>query len=314
MNGQQMSSVENSSHEHKEEFLNGQRVEEKAGTKALLPTESEHETSSESNVSALNPLQQEPPKKKARVDQPPKRQYVHVAPEQRKELADLFQEYGDSQPSEWYHSQTGIPLRNCQNLITKLRKGIVITRERVRRGRPKILTPEHCALIAQAFEGKSQTTLHQLVNRVTQYEEQKAEAQEELECEESQGDVSRNQDGIGKESSGIEEDGNDDGSETEPEIIESVVSKPKASKPKATTSQKSLVHDKKKALDQRPICSVSTMCRFLKSHNIIHGPKARAVKSVSRSSCHGNEPQASGVPEKVAEVVATQKSEENKEL
>ena len=100
-------------------------------------------------------------------------QYVQVTSVQLEKLKQLFKGSGRSETAEWYHKETGIPLRNCQNLLTKLRKGLDLAPPKPRTGRPRILLPEHTAQILAFVRNKTEATLHKLVTVVTNYEAEK---------------------------------------------------------------------------------------------------------------------------------------------
>ena len=64
-----------------------------------------------------------PRKNPERPPAQPKRSYVRITIQQRKNLLAAFREHGDDKPPVWHAAKLGITVSNVANLIVKLRRG-----------------------------------------------------------------------------------------------------------------------------------------------------------------------------------------------
>ena len=281
-----------SSQERRDDYLqHGEQVEQ-----AAIPGRSVEEllleVPAEDPILPLaNPVPAPPHQRN--VDIGGKRQYILVTREQRETLKTLFQRHGNSLPAEWYHKVSGIPFRNCQNLLTKLRKGEDLTPSRIRRGRTRVLKPVHTQLILSFVRDKTEATLQELVNLVTEYEEQKdrdAEHPEEnqlIEEQDVEAEVAAAAGADGAEAAGSEEEENSvQGHATDDESTEDEIERVDCQQPEEEGIDEPCEPPKK-----RKFCSISTMARHLEKGIIAHGHQPLTYKVVSRRSCHGNTPE-----------------------
>ena len=222
-----------------------------------------------------------------------KRQYVFVTSEQRARLTTLYELHGSGMPAEWYHKESGVPLRNCQNLLTQLRKGEDLTPSRIRRGRTRVLQPEHTELILAFVRDKTEATLKELVNLVTEYEERKghdAEQPEEnqlIEGQDIEAELAAAAGAEGSDAAGSEEEENSvQGHMTDDESTEDEVENVDSQQP-----EEEEIDEPCEPPQKRPFCSISTMARHLEKGIIAHGHQPLTYKVVSRRSPHGNTPE-----------------------
>ena len=171
----QISCADISSEERREDYLqHGEQVEAAHTPGQSIEELLEDVPPGDPVLPPSDPLPVPWKQKKAHAE--PKCSYVQTTKEQQDELEDLFRQYGRTMSAKWYHEQSGIPLHNCQNLLTRLRKGQNLTPLRIQQGRTRILQPEHTQLILAYIKDKTEATLQELVCVVTEYEEGKVHA------------------------------------------------------------------------------------------------------------------------------------------
>lgn len=229
--------------------------------------------------------------RRVRSSERPKRHYTFVNQSLRDKLTELFAQHGTNKKASWYHKQTGIRLGTCQNMLTKLKKGGDLTLSTVKRGRRRILQEDHSIVITRTVRKHPETSLRELIKKVTKYEEKK-------DC------TSDARNNVGNESldstHGEQEESDDIDSDDESGYTsgESTDIEPQELPDHA---QAAAIPDGNE--EEHNICSVSTMCRHLLHGITLHGFKPLTYKVMRLRSPRGNTPEVKDKRKQVASTI-----------